>query len=120
MTRSRIEICADSGVFFFEAEDIMPDNGIVERFTRRCWKVPELNSVENIWQTVCSSLQRRWLVPRYAANEGCAGQAGALPGRRRPTPRGCSWRPVTRLAGHAAVPLRGRAEGHGRSSQMPP
>ena len=24
-------------------------------------------------QTVCSLLKRRWLVPRYAANEGCAG-----------------------------------------------
>ena len=23
------------------------------------------------WQTVCSLLKRRWLVPRYAANEGC-------------------------------------------------
>ena len=36
-------------------------------------KAPELNPVENIWQTVCSFLKRRWLVPRYAANEGCAG-----------------------------------------------
>ncbi len=36
-------------------------------------KAPELNPVENIWQTVCSLLKRRWLVPRYAANEGCAG-----------------------------------------------
>jgi transposase len=34
-------------------------------------KAPELNPVENIWQTVCSLLKRRWLVPRYAANEGC-------------------------------------------------
>jgi hypothetical protein len=42
-------------------------------------KAPELNPVENIWQTVCSLLQRRWLVPRYAANEGCAGWAGAEP-----------------------------------------
>jgi HlyD family secretion protein len=24
-------------------------------------------------QTVCSLLKRRWLVPRYAANEGCTG-----------------------------------------------
>ena len=36
-------------------------------------KAPELNPVENIWQTVCSFLKRRWLFPRYAANEGCAG-----------------------------------------------
>ena len=36
-------------------------------------RAPELNPVENIWQTVCSLLKRRWLVPRYAANEGCAG-----------------------------------------------
>jgi transposase len=36
-------------------------------------KAPELNPVENVWQTVCSLLKRRWLVPRYAANEGCAG-----------------------------------------------
>ena len=36
-------------------------------------KAPELNPVENIWQTVCSLLKRRWLVPRYAASEGCAG-----------------------------------------------
>ena len=36
-------------------------------------KAPELNPVENIWQTVCSLLKRRWLVPRYAANVGCTG-----------------------------------------------
>ena len=36
-------------------------------------KAPELNPVENIWQTVCSLLKRRWRVPRYAANEDCAG-----------------------------------------------
>jgi hypothetical protein len=36
-------------------------------------RAPELNPVENIWQTVCSFLKRRWLVPRYAASEGCAG-----------------------------------------------
>jgi hypothetical protein len=40
---------------------------------------PELNPVENVWQTVCSLLKRRWLVPHYAANEGCAGWAGAEP-----------------------------------------
>ena len=42
-------------------------------------KAPELNPVENIWETVCSLLQRRWLVPRYAANEGCAGWSGTEP-----------------------------------------
>ncbi|HWH99563.1 MAG TPA: hypothetical protein VNT27_04475, partial [Propionibacteriaceae bacterium] len=31
------------------------------------------------WQTVCSLLKRRWLVPGYAANEGCAGWSGAEP-----------------------------------------
>ena len=36
-------------------------------------RAPELNPAENIWQTVCSLLKRRWLVPRYAASEGCAG-----------------------------------------------
>jgi hypothetical protein len=36
-------------------------------------KAPELNPVENVWQTVCSFLKRRWLVPHVAANEGCAG-----------------------------------------------
>ena len=36
-------------------------------------RAPELNPVENVWQTVCSFLKQRWLVPRYAANEGCAG-----------------------------------------------
>ena len=36
-------------------------------------KAPELNPAENVWQTVCSLPKRRWLVPRYAANEGCAG-----------------------------------------------
>jgi transposase len=40
---------------------------------------PELNPVENVWQTVCSLPKRRWLVPRYAANEGCAGWTGAEP-----------------------------------------
>ena len=42
-------------------------------------KAPELNPVENVWQTVCSFLKQRWLVPGYAANEGCAGWAGAEP-----------------------------------------
>ena len=42
-------------------------------------RAPELNPAENIWQTVCSLLKRRWLVPRYAANEGCAGWSGAEP-----------------------------------------
>jgi hypothetical protein len=42
-------------------------------------KAPELNPVENIWQTVCSFLKRRWLVPHYAANEGCSGWSGAEP-----------------------------------------
>ncbi len=42
-------------------------------------KAPELNPMENIWQTVCSLPKRRWLVSRYAANEGCAGWTGAEP-----------------------------------------
>ena len=42
-------------------------------------KCPELNPAENVWQTVCSLPKRRWLVPRYAANEGCAGWTGAEP-----------------------------------------
>jgi transposase len=42
-------------------------------------KAPELNPVETIWQTVCSLPKRRWLVPRYAANEGCAGWSGTEP-----------------------------------------
>jgi hypothetical protein len=42
-------------------------------------KSPELNPVENVWQTVCSLPKRRWLVPRYAANEGGAGWTGAKP-----------------------------------------
>ena len=42
-------------------------------------KAPELNPMENVWQTVCSLPKRRWLVPRYAANEGCAGWTGAEP-----------------------------------------
>jgi hypothetical protein len=42
-------------------------------------RAPELNPVENIWQTVCSLPKRRWLVPRYATNEGCAGWTGAEP-----------------------------------------
>ena len=42
-------------------------------------KAPELNPVENVWQTVCSFLKQRWLVPHYAANEGCAGWSGAEP-----------------------------------------
>jgi hypothetical protein len=40
---------------------------------------PELNPVETVWQTVCSLPKRRWLVPRYAANEGGAGWTGAEP-----------------------------------------
>ena len=42
-------------------------------------KCPELNPAENVWQTVCSLPKRRWLVPRYATNEGCAGWTGVEP-----------------------------------------
>jgi transposase len=42
-------------------------------------KAPELNPVENVWQTVCPLPKRRWLVPRDAANEGGAGWTGAEP-----------------------------------------
>ena len=42
-------------------------------------KSPELNPVENIWQTVCSLPVRRWLVPRYATSEGCVGWSGTEP-----------------------------------------
>src|SRR4051794_13895115 len=59
------------------AEDlVVPDNLTLVLLPARA---PELNPVENIWQTVCSFLKRRWLVPRYAANEGCAGWSGAEP-----------------------------------------
>ena len=55
---------------------VVPDNLTLVPLPPRS---PELNPVENIWQTVCSFLKRRWLVPRYAANEGCAGWSGAEP-----------------------------------------
>jgi hypothetical protein len=55
---------------------VVPDNLTLVLLPARS---PELNPVENIWQTVCSFLKRRWLVPRYAANEGCAGWSGAEP-----------------------------------------
>ena len=40
---------------------------------------PELNPMENVWQTGCLLPKRRWLVPRYAANEGGAGWTDAEP-----------------------------------------
>ncbi len=49
---------------------VVPDNITLVPLPPRS---PELNPVENVWQTVCSFLKRRWLVPRYAASEGCAG-----------------------------------------------
>ena len=55
---------------------VVPDNLTLVLLPARA---PELNPVENIWQTVCSLLQRRWLVPGYAANEGCAGWSGTEP-----------------------------------------
>src|SRR4051812_46033417 len=55
---------------------VVPDNLTLVLLPARA---PELNLVENIWQTVCSFLKRRWLVPRYAANEGCAGWSGTEP-----------------------------------------
>jgi transposase len=55
---------------------VVPDNLTLVLLPARA---PELNPVENIWQTVCSLLKRRWLVPHYAAHEGCAGWAGAEP-----------------------------------------
>ena len=41
-------------------------------------KAPELNPVENVWQTVCS-LSAEVARPHYAMSEGCAGWAGAEP-----------------------------------------
>src|SRR3954463_9608298 len=61
---------------------VVPDNLTLVLLPARA---PELNPVENIWQTVCSLLQRRWLVPRYAANEGCAGWSGTEPHALTPT-----------------------------------
>ncbi len=55
---------------------VVPDNLTLVLLPARS---PELNPVENIWQTVCSLLKRRWLVPRYAVDEGCAGWAGTEP-----------------------------------------
>jgi hypothetical protein len=55
---------------------VVPDNLTLVLLPARA---PELNPVENIWQTVCSLPKRRWLVPRYAANEGGAGWTGAEP-----------------------------------------
>jgi hypothetical protein len=55
---------------------VVPDNLTLVLLPARA---PELNPVENVWQTVCSLLKRRWLVPRYAANEGCAGWSGTEP-----------------------------------------
>jgi putative transposase len=49
---------------------VVPDNLTLVLLPARA---PELNPVENIWQTVCSLPKRRWLVPRYAASEGCTG-----------------------------------------------
>ena len=49
---------------------VVPDNLTLVLLPARA---PELNPVENIWQTVCSLLKRRWLVPHYAAHEGCTG-----------------------------------------------
>src|SRR3954462_6430528 len=52
---------------------VVPDNLTLVLLSARA---PELNPVENIWQTVCSLLQRRWLVPGYAANAGPRGRDG--------------------------------------------
>ena len=41
-------------------------------------KCPELNPVENVWQTVCS-LSARVARPRYATSEDCVGWADAEP-----------------------------------------
>ena len=42
-------------------------------------KSPELNPVENVWQTVCSLSGADVARPRYATSEGCVGWAGAEP-----------------------------------------
>ena len=43
------------------------------------WALSEASGGNLDWQTVCSLPKRRWLVPRYAANEGCAGWSGTEP-----------------------------------------
>jgi hypothetical protein len=54
---------------------VLPDNITLVVLPPKC---PELNPAET-WQTVCSLPKRRWLVPRYATNEGCAGWTGVEP-----------------------------------------
>src|SRR4051794_16278979 len=54
----------------------LPDNTALGVLPPKC---PELTPAENVWQTVCSLPKRRWLVPRYTTNEGCAGWTGVEP-----------------------------------------
>jgi transposase len=63
-------VLADQAGWHQSKKLVVPDNITLVPLPS---KAPELNPVENIWQTVCSFPRRRWLVPRYAANEGCAG-----------------------------------------------
>ena len=64
----------DQAGWHLSAGLVVPDNITLVVLPPKC---PELNPAENVWQTVCSLPKRRWLVPRYAANEDCAGWTGA-------------------------------------------
>ena len=66
----------DQAGWHLSARLAVPDNVTLIVLPPKC---PELNPAENVWQTVCSLPKRRWLVPRYATNEGCAGWTGAEP-----------------------------------------
>jgi transposase len=69
-------LVVDQAGWHLSARLVVPDNITLVMLPPKC---PELNPAENVWQTVCSLPKRRWLVPRYATNEGCAGWTGVEP-----------------------------------------
>ena len=69
-------LVVDQAGWHLSAGLVLPDNITLVVLPPKC---PELNPAENVWQTVCSLPKRRWLVPRYAKSEGCAGWTGAEP-----------------------------------------
>ena len=55
---------------------VVPANVTIITLPPKC---PELNPVENVWQTVCSFLDGGRCGSHYETSEGCAGLADAEP-----------------------------------------
>jgi hypothetical protein len=73
-----VALLVDQAGWHLSHELVVPPNITLVPLPPQC---PELNPIENVWQTVCSVPVRRRLVAQYAPNKGCV--EGSAQGLRK-------------------------------------